>query len=129
MNLKLVLRSLGILLVCEAISIIPSLIISTIYRDGDFGSFLVTIIIISIIALILLSIKPDSKKIYPRDGFAIVAFGWILISLLGALPFYLSRAIPSFIDAFFESSSGFTTTGASILLQIGSDVSIQYCFR
>ena len=118
MNLKLVLRSLGILLVCEAISIIPSLIISTIYRDGDFGSFLVTIIIISIIALILLSIKPDSKKIYPRDGFAIVAFGWILISLLGALPFYLSRAIPSFIDAFFESSSGFTTTGASILLQI-----------
>ena len=118
MNLKLVLRNLGILLVCEAISLIPSLIISAIYRDGDFSSFLVTIIIISIISLMLLSIKPYSKKIYPRDGFAIVAFGWILISLLGALPFYLSRSIPSFVDAFFESSSGFTTTGASILSQI-----------
>ncbi|MGL4335751.1 MAG: TrkH family potassium uptake protein [Turicibacter sp.] len=118
MNLKIVLRSLGILLICESLSMLPSLFVSGIYRDGDTISFLITIGIILSIGIPLQFIKKTDKKIKARDGFAIVAFGWILISIFGALPFYLSGTIPSFVDAFFESASGFTTTGASILNQI-----------
>jgi len=64
------------------------------------------------------SVKPKNKGIYAKDGFAIVAIGWILVSFFGALPFYFSGAIPSLVDSFFEASSGFSTTGASILQQI-----------
>ncbi|MDF2675557.1 MAG: potassium transporter KefA, partial [Clostridiales bacterium] len=60
-------------------------------------------------------IKPKNKSIYARDGFAITAIGWILLSFFGALPFYFSGSIPSLVDGFFEASSGFTTTGSSIL--------------
>ena len=62
--------------------------------------------------------KPDSKRIYAREGFVMVSLAWILMSLFGALPFTLSGAIPSYIDAFFETVSGFTTTGASVLTDI-----------
>lgn len=65
-------------------------------------------------AMTMLS-KPQNRVIYAKDGFAIVALAWILMSAVGALPFVISREIPSFVDAFFETVSGFTTTGASIL--------------
>ncbi len=118
MNFKVVLRSLGILLVCEAISLIPSLIVSIIYKDNDTAAFLYTMLIIFAVALPLIRINVKQKNMYSRDGFAIVALGWILMSIFGALPFYLSGAIPSFIDCFFETSSGLTTTGASILTNV-----------
>ena len=120
MNLKIVLRSLGMLLVCEAITLLLPLITAFIYKDGDFSAFLMTIFIILIFAIPMVLIKPKDKNIYPREGFAIVAIGWLLISFFGAFPFYLSQAIPSFVDAFFESSSGFTTTGSTILNEIQS---------
>ena len=66
----------------------------------------------------MIKIKPSNKSIYHRDGFAIVAFGWILISFFGALPFFVSGEIPSFVDSLFESISGFTTTGSSILSDV-----------
>jgi len=70
------------------------------------------------VSLVLYFIKPRATDIYARDGFAIVAFGWILLSFFGALPFVISGAIPSMVDAFFESVSGFTTTGSSILTNV-----------
>lgn len=107
------------LLVCEAIALLPATLVAAIYPDGDLTSFLITIAILMAVALpLLLFVKPTSKNIYARDGFAIVALGWLLIAFFGAFPLYLSGAIPSFVDAFFESSSGFTTTGSSILNQI-----------
>lgn len=115
MNLRIVLRSLGMLLVCESLALVPSTLVALLYGDGDFTSFLLTIGLVLCAGLPLLFIKPKSKNIYARDGFAIVALGWLLISFFGALPFYFSQAIPSFVDCFFESSSGFTTTGSSIL--------------
>lgn len=119
MNLKIVLRSLGMLLVCETLALIPPTLVALYYGDGDFSAFCMTIGITFLLGvLLLLFIKPTAHNIYARDGFAIVALGWILISLCGALPFYLSGAIPSFVDAFFESSSGFTTTGSTILSAI-----------
>ena len=60
-------------------------------------------------------IKPNNNVIYSKEGFIIVTLAWLVLSLVGCLPFYLSGQIPSFIDAFFETVSGFTTTGASIL--------------
>ncbi|MBU1626494.1 TrkH family potassium uptake protein, partial [bacterium] len=60
----------------------------------------------------------DQKGFYRKEGLAVVTLGWIISALLGALPFYISRVIPSFVDAFFETMSGFTTTGATILINI-----------
>ncbi|MGE4283244.1 MAG: TrkH family potassium uptake protein [Clostridia bacterium] len=119
MNFAMVLKNLGILLICEALSMFPSLLVAATYEDGDVLAFAYTIFIVTAVGCVLaLLIKPKSKNIYARDGFAIVAIGWILISFFGSLPFVFSGVIPSFIDSFFESSSGFTTTGASILTQI-----------
>ncbi len=118
MNFKAILKNLGILLICEAISMLPALIVSFIYAGGDAPAFMHTIFFTICVGVILFKIKPDSPIIYARDGFAIVAVGWILISFFGALPFVLSGSIPSMIDGFFEASSGFTTTGASILTDV-----------
>lgn len=62
--------------------------------------------------------KPSSRTIYAREGFATVALSWVLLSAVGALPFFLSREIPSYVDAFFETVSGFTTTGSSVLTNV-----------
>lgn len=115
MNFRLVLKSIGVLLICEAISLIPSLIVSMIYQEHNAFAFIYTMLIILSVAAPLLMIKTRTKNMYARDGFAIVAFSWILMSFFGSLPFVFSGVIPSYIDAFFEASSGFTTTGASIL--------------
>lgn len=106
------------LLICEAIALIPPTLVAAWYKDGDLVSFLITIGIIVMVAVPLLIIRPVSKHIYARDGFAIVALGWLMMAFFGAFPFYISGAIPSFVDAFFESSSGLTTTGSSILSAI-----------
>lgn len=118
MNLKIVLRSLGILLICEAIALLPPTLVAFLYQDGDLPAFLITISIVLAVGAVLSFIKPTSKNIYARDGFAIVAMGWLLMSFFGAFPFYISGAFPSFIDSFFESSSGLTTTGSSVLTAV-----------
>lgn len=97
---------------------IPSLLVAFIYKGSDDTAFVLTITMLLICGLPLMLIKPKTDKIYARDGFAIVALGWLLISLFGAMPFYISRSIPSPVDSLFESISGFTTTGASILKEI-----------
>nr|WP_302595579.1 TrkH family potassium uptake protein [uncultured Cellulosilyticum sp.] len=118
MNLKIVLRSLGMLLVCEAIALLPATLVALFYGDGDFLSFIYTIGLLLLVGVPLTFIKTRNMTIFAKDGFAIVALGWLLISLFGALPFYFSGAIPSYIDCFFEASSGFTTTGSTILTAI-----------
>jgi trk system potassium uptake protein TrkH len=118
MNIRLVLKGVGILLLCEAIFIIPSMIVSLFYKENNALAFLYTIIIILSVAAPLLMVETKNKNMYARDGFGIVALGWIIMSFFGSLPFVFSGAIPSFIDAFFETCSGFSTTGASILTNI-----------
>jgi trk system potassium uptake protein len=115
MNYSMVLKNLGRLLICEALSMLPAVIVSLIYGGSDLWPFIKTIEILLSIGMSSLLIKPKNKEIYARDGFAIAAIGWILVSFFGALPFYYSGAIPSLVDGFFETSSGFTTTGSSIL--------------
>ncbi|GAA0727506.1 TrkH family potassium uptake protein [Clostridium malenominatum] len=118
MNFGMVLKYLGILLISEAIIMTPSLFVSILYKGYDINAFVSTIAILFTVGFLAFAVKPKNKNIYARDGFAIAALGWILISFFGALPFVFSGAIPSIIDAFFEASSGFTTTGASILTEV-----------
>ncbi len=118
MNSLMVLKNLGVLLLCESLAMLPSLAVAIIHRGEDVGAFIITILITLTLGLMSFAVKPKNRNIYAKDGFAIVAIGWILISIFGALPFYLSGAIPSFIDSFFEASSGFTTTGATILAAV-----------
>ncbi|MFU0825131.1 TrkH family potassium uptake protein [Clostridium sp.] len=121
MNYGMVLKSLGRLLICEGLAMIPSFIVALIYNGGnDEGAFLITIAILFIVGLVVARIEPKRRNIYARDGFAIVAIGWLLASFFGALPFVISGAIPSFVDAFFEAVSGLTTTGSSILKDVES---------
>lgn len=118
MNFKIVLKSLGIVLLIEAAFMLPSLVVAVLYKGNDIFAFLFSILVIMLCGTLLSLIKPKELTIYARDGFAIVGLGWMFISFFGGLPFLISGAIPSLVDSLFESVSGFTTTGASILSQI-----------
>lgn len=120
MNYKLIIQILGKLFVLEAALMLPALLVSVIYRGNDIKAFLLTIAILFICGGLMSLVKPEKKKMFARDGMVIVSLAWICLSVFGALPFMLSGAIPSFIDAFFECVSGFTTTGSSILTEIES---------
>ena len=118
MNYKAVLSILGNVVKYMVALLFVPLLIALYYGEGDAKSFLLTILIGAPIGFILSNIKAEKKAIYAKEGFLIVGFAWIIISAIGALPFVISGAIPSFIDAFFETVSGFTTTGATILTEI-----------
>lgn len=117
MNHKIICRLLGILLGTEALFMLPAAAISLFDQDeGAFHGFRVTILLLLAVMIALLLYSRDAqKKFYAREGFVTVASGWTVLSIFGALPFYISGEIPLYVDAFFETVSGFTTTGASIL--------------
>ncbi len=121
MNLKLCLKILSGIIVISGLFIISSIIISLIYNDGEsLRLFLISICCIIIGSLGFIFIKTKNINLSHRDGFFIVSSSWVLFSLIGALPFYFSKYFKSFDDAFFESASGFTTTGSTILTNIES---------
>ena len=107
--------TIGRILLVEAVLLILPAAVSIIYGDGVLASFAITIAALTVAGLLATRKNPYNRNIYAKEGYVIVAFTWILMSLFGALPFTLSGHIPSFIDAFFETVSGFTTTGSTIL--------------
>lgn len=115
MNYKLILHTLGKILLIEALLLIFPLIINFIYQENNLFAFALTISILMMVGTLLIMVKPKDKRMFVREGFVIVGLAWIVLSLFGALPFTISGEIPNYIDAFFETVSGFTTTGASIL--------------
>lgn len=117
MNYKMMGRFIGKILTVEGVFMVPALLISLWEKEYKAAwAFWWSIAIIFLISLLLRWLCRGSKnKFYAKEGLACVGISWIVISLLGCLPFYISREIPAFIDAFFEIVSGFTTTGASIL--------------
>ncbi len=118
MNRRMIAYILGILLLCEAGLMLFPTVVSLVYGEAVLKSFLVTIGLLVAVGLTLVAMKPKNKTIYARHGLVIVALGWILMSLFGALPFYFSGEIPNYLNALFEAVSGFTTTGASILTDV-----------
>lgn len=113
----MVLRILGYVLGAEAVLMLLPLLVCLIYGENPFP-FLVCILGLGICAGLLRLIKPRSRSLFAREGFLAVSLAWILVSLAGAVPFVLDGAIPSYIDALFETVSGFTTTGASVLRDV-----------
>lgn len=120
MNYPMVFYLIGNLLKVEAGLMVLPLLVAVFYGEDTVLSFLITILLLLIIGLLLSFRKPKDRAMYAREGFLIVGISWVLLSVFGALPFTLSGEIPRFVDAFFETVSGFTTTGASILTDVES---------
>ncbi len=118
MNYKMIVQTLSYILRVEAALLLPSLIIAVARGETTVAAFLATIIILLAVSCVSFFLKPETKTIYAREGFVIVAASWILMSFFGAMPAYMSGYIPSFVDSLFESASGLTTTGSTILKDI-----------
>ncbi len=114
MNYKMIRYTLGWLLLFEAAFLLVPLLTGIIYREAAALSFLWSILICGAVGALFIFKKPKNTLLYAREGFLIVALSWICLSLFGAIPFMLSGVCDSFVDALFETVSGFTTTGASI---------------
>ncbi len=118
MNYKMVSKTVGRLLQAEALLLLLPMAVSIYFKENLIYVYGIVIAMLLCVGTIMILPKPQTRKIYAREGFVIVSLSWILMSLFGALPFVISGAIPSFVDALFETVSGFTTTGASILNNI-----------
>lgn len=120
MNRRMVLNTVGRIMILEAALMLLPACVSLIYREFTaLFAFLITIGIAALLGLLLILLcRKHDQVIYAKDGFVTVSFAWIALSLIGALPFCISREIPNYIDALFEIVSGFTTTGASILKDV-----------
>lgn len=118
MNMKMVEYIIGKMLGVEGILLLIPMVVGLIYGEESAVSFLITAILLVICYMIWGRKRPDNTTIYAKEGLVIVATAWIFWSMFGALPFFLSGAIPNYIDAFFETVSGFTTTGSTILTNI-----------
>ncbi len=118
MNYKMIRNILGWLLLFEAGFMLVPLITGLCYAEAEVWSFAVTALICAAIGSLCIWKKPKDPVLYAREGFVIVALSWIILSLFGAIPFFVSGTIPNYVDAVFETVSGFTTTGASILAAV-----------
>lgn len=118
-NKPLVARMLAAVLLLEALFMVPSLVISLLYGEGDAMALVWSILALLLVGGVLRAvIRVKDNNLSARDGMVIASLTWVVLSAFGALPFVFSGVIPNYIDAFFEAVSGFTTTGASIMTQI-----------
>ena len=117
MNIRMICRVLALIFLILAGLLLLPLIAGLCYREKVWH-YLVTAGFCALLGLLGLLPKPKSQVLYAREGFVIVGLGWLLLSLLGALPFTLGGAIPSYIDAVFETASGLSTTGATVVTDV-----------
>lgn len=116
MNKRSIIYILGWVLIVEAVAMQIGTITSLIYGEKEAWYFVLTGVVSAILGVLAIKVKkPKNMVLYQKAGFASTALSWILLSLVGCMPFWLSGEIPSFIDAFYETVSGITTTGATIL--------------
>lgn len=118
MNIKAIRYILGWVLNIEGAFMILPFFVSLIYGEKQGWSFLIVALLCAIIGTLSVLRKPKNMVVYEKEGFVIVAFSWILFSLFGCLPFVINGDIPQFTNALFETVSGFSTTGASILTNV-----------
>jgi len=119
MNIKMTIYLLGRMLGVEALVLLIPAAVAGIYGES-VSSFLITGAILMVLAILLGRKKPENTTIYGKEGFVIIACAWILWSIFGAIPFCISGEIPFYLDAVFETISGFTTTGSTILTDIAA---------
>lgn len=115
MNFSIIAYIIGWILNCEAAIMILPCITAIVYRESELWAFLITMALCLALGIPLVSRSPKNRFFFIREGFVAVALSWIVLSIMGSLPFLISGTIPNVIDALFETVSGFTTTGASIL--------------
>ena len=120
MNVSIIRRILGYVLILEAVMLILPCIVALIYGEDEVKSFLIVAAICLAVGAAMGLKKPKDDLFYLKEGCVATGFSWIFLSLFGCLPFVISGVIPNFIDALFETVSGFTTTGASILSDVES---------
>lgn len=118
MEIKSVLHILGALLVFVGLSLLFPIAFSLYYHDGDFLALFYSLLITVSVGAALWKFIPGRPELGIREGFAVVSFGWVLLAAFGALPYMFSAVEISYTDAFFETMSGFTTTGATILTDV-----------
>ena len=118
MNGSMIFYIIGWLLIFEAAFMVLPCGVAIAYGEVDGWSFLITILFCLSIGWLLTRRQPKNKVFYVREGFVCVAIGWLVLSVMGAVPFVVSGSIPNLVDALFETVSGFTTTGASILSDV-----------
>lgn len=118
MNRRMVVFFLGWVLRIEAVLMVLPIICSLIYKESAVWVLIAIAVVSYFIGFLFSFKKPANQTLYTREGFVAVALSWIVLSIIGALPFYLTGTIGSFVDALFETISGFTTTGASILSEV-----------
>lgn len=124
MNIKGILRMVGNILLMQVVFFIPSIFIALYDHDYNVSTAFIQISLGMLLLVVVLRFftrrAKTAKPLYAREGFLIVSICWVIVSLFGALPFFISGEIPNYLDALFETASGFTTTGASILNDVES---------
>ena len=120
MNYKMVGRFMSLVVITEAVFMLPAWIISIINGEDVAATAFAISIIGSIIAgmVVLFLCRKVEIRFYAREGLVSAGLGWLIMSFVGCMPFFISGEIPAFVDAYFETVSGFTTTGASILTDV-----------
>ena len=118
MNYSIIIYIIGMILKIEAAFMLLPAVTALIYQETSGVAFLITIVLCLAIGFPLTRKKPTRKAFYTKEGFVTVALSWIVLSIMGAIPFVISHSIPNPVDALFETVSGFTTTGASILSNV-----------
>jgi len=118
-NKRMIAFVIGRILLTEAALLVIPLVVALLYGES-LKPFLLPMALLVLLGALMSFRRPRSTALFARDGLAVVALAWIAMSAFGALPFYLSGEIPSYVDCFFETVSGFTTTGASILQEVES---------
>ena len=119
MNRKLIIRMLGALLLIEAAAMLPAFLIAVVSKEGDARALFFSVLINLLVGSVMFLVPSHERNTHLRlkEGFIITALGWILLGIFGSFPFMLSGTLPRFEDAFFETVSGLTTTGASVFTQ------------
>lgn len=118
MNYSIIFNIIGWVIKVEGILMLFPALVAIIYKEKNIGIFFGCAVVYYIVGKILTQKSPKDSKFYAREGFVAVALSWIVMSILGAIPFFVSGEIPNCVDAIFEIVSGFTTTGASILVDV-----------
>ena len=118
MNTKMTFYIIGKMLGVEAVILLIPAGVAFLYGERSGCTFLIVSFVLGMIYLLIGRKQPKDRIIYAKEGLVIVGSAWILWSLFGAIPFFISGSIPNYLDAFFETVSGFTTTGSTILVDI-----------